>query len=146
MRKQVGPSSRLLSSLKAVRDFMKDKDDVAIIGFFDNEQDKLLEQYLEANNDVREDYAFGHTFDPAAKKHYDIKKSSIVLFQPARFQSKYEPKHFIFEVSLAILDCMFKQCLCVSVFLISSSLHFFVFDLSFVIVFILFFSGQRSNS
>ncbi|KAK3739455.1 hypothetical protein QZH41_017293 [Actinostola sp. cb2023] len=97
MRKQVGPSSRLLSSLKVVLHLMKEKDDVTIIGFFDNQDDKLLEQYLAANNDIRDDYTFAHTFDSAAKQHYGIKKSSIVLFQPARFQSKYEPKYFVFE-------------------------------------------------
>ncbi|EDO32930.1 predicted protein [Nematostella vectensis] len=112
MRSQVGPSSRILSSLKAVQDFMKEKDDVTIMGFFDGEDDKMLESYLEANNDVRDDYPFAHTFDAAAKKHFGIKKSSIVLFQPERFLSKYEPKHFVYEgkdLSPAALQGFYKD-------------------------------------
>lgn len=102
MRNQVGPSSRLLSSLKAVKDMMKEKDDVTIVGFFSDEKDPLMEKYLDANNDIREEYTFVHTFDEAAKKFYGIKKSSIVLFQPERFRSKYEPKHLVFEVGIAL--------------------------------------------
>lgn len=98
MQGQVGPSSKILSSLKAVTDFMKERGDLVILGFFDEESDKLLEQYLEANNDIRDDYAFGHTFDPAAKKHFGIKQSSVVLFHPEKFRSKYEDKHIVFKV------------------------------------------------
>jgi len=98
MREQVGPSSKILTSLKALTDFMKERDDEVIVGFFENESDKLLEQYLEANNDIRNDYSFAHTFDPAAKKHFGIKGSSIVLFHPEQFRSKFEDKHIVFKV------------------------------------------------
>ena len=98
MRGQVGPSSKIMSSLKAVTDFMKQRDDLVIIGFFEDESDKLLEQYLEANNDIRDDYAFAHTFDAAAKKHFGITQSSIVLFHPEKFRSKFEDKHIVFKV------------------------------------------------
>lgn len=97
MRGQVGPSSKILSSLKAVTDFMKERDEEVIVGFFENESDKLLEQYLEANNDIRDDYAFAHTFDPAAKKYFGIKGSSVVLFHPERFRSKFEDKQIVFK-------------------------------------------------
>ncbi|XP_074624650.1 protein disulfide-isomerase A4-like [Acropora palmata] len=97
MREQVGPSSKILTSLKALTDFMKERDDEVIVGFFENESDKLLEQYLEANNDIRNDYSFAHTFDPAAKKHFGIKGSSIVLFHPEQFRSKFEDKHIVFK-------------------------------------------------
>ena len=98
MRGQVGPSSKIMSSLKAVTDFMKERNDLVIVGFFEDENDKLLEQYLEANNDIRDDYAFAHTFDAAAKKHFGITKSSIVLFHPERFRSKFEDKQIVFKV------------------------------------------------
>ena len=98
MRSQVGPSSKIKSSLKAVTDFMKERDDVVIMGFFKDESDSLLEQYLEANNDIRDDYNFAHTFDAAAKKHFGITESSIVMFQPEKFKSKYEDKHILFKV------------------------------------------------
>ena len=97
MRGQVGPSSKEMSSLKAVTDFMKG-DDLVIVGFFKDASDMLLEKYLEANNDIRDDYTFAHTFDAAAKKHFGITKSSIVLFHPEKFRSKYEDKHIVFKV------------------------------------------------
>ena len=98
MRGQVGPSSKIMSSLKSVTNFMKERDDLVIMGFFEGEGDKLLEQYLEANNDIRDDYAFAHTFDSAAKKHFGITQSSIVLFHPEKFRSKFEDKHIVFKV------------------------------------------------
>ena len=99
MQNQVGPSSKILSSLKAVTDFQKDADDLVILGFFENDEDKLLETYYAANNDLRDDYKFGHTFDAAAKKRFNIKKSSIIMVHPEKFRSTYEPKHVVFEVS-----------------------------------------------
>lgn len=99
MRSQVGPSSKIKSSLKAVTDFMKERDDVVIMGFFKDESDTLLEQYLEANNDIRDDYNFAHTFDATAKKHFGITESSVVMFQPEKFGSKYEDKHIVFKVN-----------------------------------------------
>ena len=98
MRSQVGPSSKEMSSLKAVRDFMKERDELVIVGFFKDASDKLFETYLEANNDIRDDYPFSHTFDAAAKKHFGITKSSIVMFHPERFRSKFEDKHIVFKV------------------------------------------------
>ena len=103
MKNQVGPSSKLLSSHKAVKDFLKDVDDLVILGFFENDADKLLETYYEANNDLRDDYKFIHTFDPAAKKQFGIKKSSIILMHPEKFQSKYEPKHHVFKVKFRLI-------------------------------------------
>lgn len=99
MRGQVGPSSKEMSSLKAVTDFMKERDELVIVGFFTDENDKLLEKYLEANDDIRDDYPFSHTFDAAAKKHFGITKSSIVLFHPEKFRSKFEDKHIVFKVT-----------------------------------------------
>lgn len=99
MRGQVGPSSKEMSSLKAVTDFMKERDELVIVGFFTDENDKLLEKYLEANDDIRDDYPFSHTFDAAAKKHFGITKSSIVLFHPEKFGSKFEDKHIVFKVT-----------------------------------------------
>ena len=107
MRGQVGPSSKILSSLKAVTDFMKERDEEVIVGFFENKSDKLLEQYLEANNDIRDDYAFAHTFDPAAKKHFGVKGSSVVLFHPERFRSKFEDKQIVFKVRISYRNVRF---------------------------------------
>ena len=98
MRGQIGPSSNEMSSLKVLTDFMKVRDELVIVGFFTDENDKLLEKYLEANDDIRNNYPFAHTFDATAKKHFGITKSSIVLFHPENFRSKFEDKHIVFKV------------------------------------------------
>lgn len=98
MRGQIGPSSKEMSSLKAITDFMKERDELVVVGFFKDENDKLLEKYLEANDDIRDNYPFAHTFDATAKKHFGIIKSSIVLFHPEKFRSKFEDKQIVFKV------------------------------------------------
>ena len=97
MQGQVGPSSKLLQTKKAVMDFVKGWDDVVIMGFFENENDEMLSQYLEANNDIRDDYRFGHTFDLEARKSFGFQKNTITLIQPEKFRSKYEDKFIVFK-------------------------------------------------
>ncbi|XP_046846984.1 protein disulfide-isomerase A4-like isoform X2 [Xenia sp. Carnegie-2017] len=97
MQRQVGPSSKLLPTKKAVMTFVKEWDDVVIMGFFDNEDDKMLTDYLEANNDIRDEYRFGHTFDVDARKAFGFNKNTIALIQPENFRSKYEEKYVVFK-------------------------------------------------
>lgn len=99
MQNQVGPSSKLLHSKKAVVDFVKEWDDVVIMGFFEKKTDEMVEKYLEANNDIRDDYRFGHTFDLHARKLFGFEKNAIALIQPEKFRSKYEDKYIAFKVS-----------------------------------------------
>jgi protein disulfide-isomerase A4 len=99
MQGQVGPSSKLLQTKKAVMDFVKEWDDVVIMGFFENENDEMLSQYLEANNDIRDDYRFGHAFDLEARKSFGFTENTIALIQPEKFRSKYEDKYLVFKVS-----------------------------------------------
>ena len=98
MQGQVGPSSKLLHTKKAVMDFVKDWEDVVIMGFFENENDEMLSQYLEANNDIRDEYRFGHTFDIDARKYFGFTKNTIALIQPEKFRSRYEDKYVVFKV------------------------------------------------
>lgn len=101
MEGQVGPSSKLKQTMKAVKDFVKGAhDDLVILGIFKDENDPLFLTYLEANNDLRDEYSFGHTFDPKAMGHFGIKESSILIIHPHHLVSQYEPKHHIFKVGL----------------------------------------------
>ena len=79
-------------------EFIKDWEDIVIMGFFQNENDDLLTTYLEANNDIRNDYRFGHTFDAEAMKAYGFKKNTIALIHPEKYRSKYEEKYRVFKV------------------------------------------------
>ena len=101
---QVGPSSKLKPTLREVKEFMKQTiDDFVVLGVFSDENDPLYTTYLEANNDLRDDYVFGHTFDGKAKKHFSIKESSIIIIHPSHLVSKYEPKYQIFKVNYHLL-------------------------------------------
>jgi hypothetical protein len=111
MQGQVGPSSKLLPTKKAVMDFVKEWDDVVIMGFFENENAEMLSQYLEANNDIRDDYRFGHTFDLEARKSFGFTKNAITLMQPEKFRSKYEDKFNVFKVNSCLVEHnIFRFC------------------------------------
>ncbi|XP_033639191.1 protein disulfide-isomerase A4-like [Asterias rubens] len=96
MRKQAGDSSKLLASAKDLKNFLQEgQDDVRIVGFFKTEEEGMYKTYLNAGNDLREDYSFGHTFDHQLMNKYKVNPNSIVLFIPERFQSKFEPKKHV---------------------------------------------------
>ncbi|XP_022080080.1 protein disulfide-isomerase A4-like [Acanthaster planci] len=97
MRKQAGDSSEHLTSSRALKQFLEFQDDISIVGFFKTEEENLYKAYLEAGNDLREDYRFGHTFDHQLMNQYKVNPNSIVIFMPERFQSKYEPKRHVFD-------------------------------------------------
>ncbi|XP_038077413.1 protein disulfide-isomerase A4-like [Patiria miniata] len=97
MRKQAGDSSEHLASPKALKQFVEFQEDISIVGFFKTEEEDLYKTYLEAGNDLREDYRFGHTFDHQLMANYKVNPNSIVIFMPERFQSKYEPKRHVFD-------------------------------------------------
>jgi protein disulfide-isomerase A4 len=79
---------------------MSKSDDSAIlvVGFFDAVTDKAFQIYDEATNEMREDYQFVHTFDPAAPQRFGVKSGSIVAFLSERFQSPYEPKSHTLDI------------------------------------------------
>ena len=100
MEGQVGPSSKLKQTLKDVKDFLKGAtDDLVILGIFKDESDPLFVIFLAANNDLRDEYSFGHTFDKKAMGHFNIKESSILVIHPRHLVSQYEPKYHIFKVT-----------------------------------------------
>ncbi|XP_071957938.1 protein disulfide-isomerase A4-like [Antedon mediterranea] len=96
MQKQSGDSSKNKATLKDMKKFLEHQDDVSIVGFFSSEEDDLYKMYLDKGNSLRDDYRFAHTFDATVISHYKAKTESIVVFVPERFQSKYEPKRYVF--------------------------------------------------
>ena len=100
MEGQVGPSSKLQQSLKEVKKFMKEAtEDFVVLGVFKDETDPMYVTFLEANNDLRDDYVFGHTFDQKAKSLLGVKESCILVIHPSHLISSYEPKFREFKVS-----------------------------------------------
>ncbi len=93
MKEQAKPAAKELKSAKEIQRFMV-QDDVTIVGFFDStEGNKLWENFVDGAEAVREDFkTIGYTTDADAMKHFKAEPGSIVVFQPERFWSKYEPK------------------------------------------------------
>ncbi|KAL3831563.1 hypothetical protein ACJMK2_023302 [Sinanodonta woodiana] len=91
MISQSGEASKMQVSLKDLQQYMAE-DAVTIIGFFDNLNDPRLRVYMDAANDLRDDFKFGHTLLPEALSTYKVNPGSVVVFSAPRFFTKYEPK------------------------------------------------------
>ncbi|XP_053409901.1 protein disulfide-isomerase A4 isoform X2 [Nycticebus coucang] len=116
MVEQSGPPSKEILTLKQVQDFQKDGDDVIIIGVFKGESDPAYQQYQDAANNLREDYKFHHTFSTEIAKFLKVSPGKLVVMQPEKFQSKYEPKSNVMDIQgstegSAIKDYVVKHSL-----------------------------------
>ncbi|XP_078544297.1 protein disulfide-isomerase A4-like [Lissotriton helveticus] len=92
MIEQSGPPSKQIQATKQVQEFLKDGDDVIVIGVFDGEKDKAYQLYQDAANNMREDYKFHHTFSSEIKNFLKVATGMLVVMHPEKFHSKYEPK------------------------------------------------------
>ncbi|KAI1889029.1 hypothetical protein AGOR_G00174850 [Albula goreensis] len=98
MSEQAGPPSKQVQTPKQVQGFIKDGDDIVIVGVFSSEQDSAFEVYQEACNILRDDYKFLHTFNSAVSKFLNVSPGQVVMVQPEKFQSKYEPKSYTLTI------------------------------------------------
>ncbi|XP_068200117.1 protein disulfide-isomerase A4 [Antennarius striatus] len=98
MIEQSGPPSKQVQAVKQVQEFTKDGDDAVIVGVFSSEQDTAYEIFLEACNSLREDFNFRHTFNSDVAKYLKASPGEIVIAQPEKFHSKYEPASRTFAV------------------------------------------------
>lgn len=55
---------------------------------------------LSANN-LREDYKFHHTFSTEIAKFLKVSLGKLVVMQPEKFQSKYEPRSRVMDVQVS---------------------------------------------
>lgn len=55
---------------------------------------------LSANN-LREDYKFHHTFSTEVAKFLKVSQGKLVLMQPEKFQSKYEPRVHLMDIQVS---------------------------------------------
>ncbi|XP_047205657.1 protein disulfide-isomerase A4 [Girardinichthys multiradiatus] len=91
MSEQAGPPSKQVQAAKQVQELLKDGDDAVIVGIFSSEQDAAYEIYIEACNALREDFVFRHSFSSEVAKLLKVSPGQIVIVQPEKFHSKYEP-------------------------------------------------------
>ena len=64
---------------------------LGLIAFFENPEDELINNYADAANDLREDFAFYHVNGENVAA-FGGKNGHLRLSQPAHLQSKYEQK------------------------------------------------------
>ncbi|XP_006887338.1 PREDICTED: protein disulfide-isomerase A4-like [Elephantulus edwardii] len=98
MVEQAGPPSKAVTGLKQVQEFLKDGDDVIIIGVFRGQDDPAYAQYQEAANSLREDFRLHHTFSADVAKFLKVAPGTLVVAHPERFQSRFEPKSHVMNV------------------------------------------------
>ncbi|XP_029935147.1 protein disulfide-isomerase A4 [Myripristis murdjan] len=91
MSEQAGPPSKQVQTVKQVQELIKDGDDAVIVGVFSSEQDAAFEIYIEACNALREDFTFRHSFSSDVAKLLKASPGQLVVVQPEKFRSKYEP-------------------------------------------------------
>uniref|UniRef100_A0A8C3SNX7 Protein disulfide-isomerase n=1 Tax=Chelydra serpentina TaxID=8475 RepID=A0A8C3SNX7_CHESE len=96
---QAGPPSKQIQATKQVQEFLKDGDDVIIIGIFNGETDRAYQLYQDAANGLREDYKFHHTFSSEIAKFLKVTPGKLVVMQPEKFQSKHEPKMNVLDLN-----------------------------------------------
>ncbi|KAJ7418709.1 Protein disulfide-isomerase A4 [Willisornis vidua] len=106
MIEQAGPPSKQIQASKQVQEFLKDGDDVIIIGVFSGENDKAYQLYQEAANSLREDYKFHHTFSNEIAKLLKASPGKLVVMQPEKFQSKHEPKMHVLNLKMFVTTCL----------------------------------------
>ncbi|XP_067861717.1 protein disulfide-isomerase A4 [Heptranchias perlo] len=92
MIEQAGPPSKQIQALKQVQEFLKDGDDVIIVGLFNGEDDPAYHTYQDACNSVREDYRLHHTFSSEMQNFLKASPGQLVTMQPEKFQSPHESK------------------------------------------------------
>lgn len=49
-------------------------------------------------NNLREDYRFHHTFSTEIAKFLKVSSGKLVVMQPEKFQSKYEPRSHVMDI------------------------------------------------
>ncbi|MGH0117502.1 UNVERIFIED_CONTAM: hypothetical protein FKN15_038022 [Acipenser sinensis] len=109
MIEQAGPPTKHIQAVKQIQEFVKDGDDVIIVGVFADDQDAALELYRNTCNNLREDYKFYHTFSNEIAKYLKASAGQVVMMQPEKFHSKFESKSYILTIKVRKLKAVVKS-------------------------------------
>ncbi|KAM4706288.1 protein disulfide-isomerase A4 [Rhinophrynus dorsalis] len=109
MIEQAGPPSKQIQAVKQVQEFLRDGDDVWVLGVFNGEDDQAYQLYQDAANNLREDYKFYHTFSKEIVNFLKVSPGQLIVMQPEKFQSKYEPKKYILNFKDSTTDADIKE-------------------------------------
>ncbi|RXM34802.1 Protein disulfide-isomerase A4 [Acipenser ruthenus] len=109
MIEQAGPPTKHIQAVKQIQEFVKDGDDVIIVGVFADDQDAALELYRNTCNNLREDYKFHHTFSNEISKYLKASAGQVVMMQPEKFHSKFESKSYILTITESTTEAEVKE-------------------------------------
>ncbi|MGH0143843.1 UNVERIFIED_CONTAM: hypothetical protein FKN15_038431 [Acipenser sinensis] len=109
MIEQAGPPTKHIQAVKQIQEFVKDGDDVIIVGVFADDQDAALELYRNTCNNLREDYKFHHTFSNEIAKYLKASPGQVVMMQPEKFHSKFESKSYILTIKESTTEAEVKE-------------------------------------
>jgi len=98
MKSQVGPASKELKTIAALKEFLAKKETTVVLYGGD---ESLKEAFMKAAKKLRESVAFGHTTDEAALKEH---KDAIVLARPAQMKNKFEDSEVIYSGKIDAAD------------------------------------------
>jgi len=87
MKAQVGPSSKELSNVADVEQFLA-YNDVSVVGFFEKESD-LKAAFMKTADKQREKVRFAHSTNSGVLSKYGV-EDAIVLFRPTHLHNKFE--------------------------------------------------------
>nr|AXL95384.1 protein disulfide isomerase [Conus ermineus] len=96
MNKQRGEPAKPVD--KEALKFYLPEDDISVLAFFESEADDLLQVYQDALHDKREEYTLGYTTDPVLFKQYKANPKSLLVLNPERYYTKFEPKWHILKL------------------------------------------------
>ncbi|KAK3729051.1 hypothetical protein RRG08_005424 [Elysia crispata] len=94
---QVGDGAKEVKNSKALKEFIYE-DDITVVGFFDTSDNTKVSLYKDEADDYRDDYRFGIVFDETVRKAYKVNPNSVVVFNPERYYTQYEPKWYVLEI------------------------------------------------
>lgn len=94
---QVGDGAKEVKTLKELRDFIY-LDDITVVGFFDSKDDAKVGIYKDVANENRDDYRFGIVFAEDVRKAHKVNPNSVIVFNPERYHTKYEPKWYVMKI------------------------------------------------
>ncbi|KAL6457538.1 hypothetical protein MHYP_G00345010 [Metynnis hypsauchen] len=89
MKKQAGPDSVSLHSVKDLETFV-DHFDASVVGVFESSDSPQLVEFLKGANLMRDKFRFAHTTDLQLGLKYDLPSEGVLLFRPPRLASMFE--------------------------------------------------------
>jgi len=98
MVSQVGEASILSTSQKDLQKLLEENnEEIVVVGYFTDEENNLALKYIDATNNMREEYVFTHTFDSKIAEAFKVKQNTIIIYAASLFHTTFEKKKYVFD-------------------------------------------------